>query len=197
MELDDLKQNWKSLDGKISPSQQQVLDLIRKNTSGPASQLKHHFIKGMIFIPILAVFAITEIRGKGVFENLLQWWIIAFCLIIIVYFILNYFLMSRMQSMEGNVKANMQRQVNLLKLGLKWRLIFTRGFILLFLVLLEVRIHVKPPAEPSFWYGPWRFLMYAGIFLALYFFTKFVTDNRYRKPIMQLEQISGEMEDEI
>ena len=198
MELDDLKQNWAKSNETIKYRHRDVLEIIQGRSEGPAAKLKRRFRKGMIALPLIASIAITKLSKKsGFIYEVFTWYLIGFCLLIMIYFYLNYRLISRMQTMEGDVKTHLQRQVRLLRQGLKWRLLITRSLLLVFFLLLEFFMYQKQDMGIDDWSHQslaLRLSVYAGVFLFFYFLTKWATDHRYKKHIRHLEMLTEQME---
>lgn len=197
MELDDLKQAWNKSDNAISHGNRNIIELIQNKSAGPAAKLKRRFKKGMILIPFILSIAVLKLtKHSGLLPQLLVWYLSMFGIAMMTYFYLNYRLINSMQTLEGSVKDNLQKQVKLLRIGLRWRLLITRGMFLTFIVLTELLMYFKIVPETENWrqYGLFlRLSIYAGSALFFYFLTKFATDFRYKKHILRLEELIEEM----
>jgi hypothetical protein len=196
MELDDLKTGWQLEKG--GTGNRDILQMIRSRSEGPAARLRRRFRKGMLILPVLAVVSAREFFGRhGAIFEALSWYLMGFCLLLFVYFFLNYRLLGQMQSVEGDVRNHLKRQVRLLRKGLYWRLLLTRSMFVSMFLLLELLMYLKKDAGFESWEGRpllFRLAVYAGVFAFLYFFTKKATNHRYKKHFEDLDQLVHEME---
>jgi hypothetical protein len=196
MELDELKQSWQKATEKMELPNRDVLELIQHRSEGPVAQLKRRFRKGMILILLVTGFSLIELHGKSDLSEIMKWYLAGFCGMILIYFYLSYRLVSKMQEMQETVKANLQRQVHLLKTGLKWRLIVTRSMFVLYMVFLEAYMYLRPKDGLTQWRAlptGERLVIYAGIFLFMYLLTKYATTHRYKRHIEHLERLTEQM----
>ena len=197
MEIDDLKESWRNSTGKIKTPERDIIALIQNKGNGPAAQLKRRFRKGLLLIPFVACIVTIQFSKKGnLFSDVLYWYFIGFCVGVMAYFYFNYRLVSRMQTMENNVKENLLQQVQTLQAGLKWRLIITRGLVVIFILLLELLLYLRQEPRFSGWYGRpvhIRLLAYAGAVIFFYFLTKFALHHRYGKHIRYLQTLTEQM----
>ncbi|MEJ7685106.1 MAG: hypothetical protein WKG06_46125 [Segetibacter sp.] len=197
MELDDLKQSWTEASKNIKPLNINIMELIQNKSYGPLAQLKNRFRKGLILIPVVVSMLIINLSRKhDVFSDGLFWFYIIFCSLMMLYFFYNYRLINKMQYMDNFVKANFEKQVEILENGLKWRLVITRGLFLVFIVLLEVLMYYKQ--EPSLvkWFVQpltIRISVYAVMIAAFYFITKFAFNYKYRKHVQYLKKLVQQM----
>lgn len=198
MELDDLKQKWTTSNEKIKLPDRDILDMIQNDSQGPVAKLKRRFRKGMVLLPAIAIITATRLAQKhGFIYEVFTWYFITFCLLITLYFYLNYRVVSQIQTVEGDVKTNLKRQVLLLQTGLKWRLLITRGLMILFIILLEFLMQLKQDNGFEGWHHQpifLRLLVYAGTFSGFYLLTKFATNLRYKKHIRHLESLTEQMQ---
>lgn len=198
MELDDLKQPWSESAKNIKPLNTNVMEMIQNKSYGPAAQLKKAFKKRLIIIPVVVGILITNLSRKhDIFSDGLFWFYIIFCLLMMLYFFYNYRLVNKMQYMDNLVKANLEKQVEILERGLKWRLIITRIYFVVFIVMLEILVYYH--REPSLvkWYAQplvIRLLVYAVAIAALYLITKFTFKSRFGSYIENLKKLVQQME---
>jgi Na+/melibiose symporter-like transporter len=196
MELDDLKRGWQLEKG--GAGKRDILQMIRSRSEGPAARLRRRFRIGMLILPLLAVASAREFFGRhGVVFEALTWYLIGFCLLLFIYFFLNYRLLGQMQVSEGDVRNHLTRQVQLLRKGLYWRLLITRSMFASMFLLLELLMYLKKDAGFESWEGRpllLRLAVYAGGFAFLYYFTKKTTNHRYKKHFEDLDQLVREME---
>lgn len=197
MELEELKRAWTKSYDDATAGNRDIFDLIQNKSAGPAARLKRRFKKGMILIPFITTIGIVELWKKVNFmPHVMAWFLLGFGVLMMIYFYLNYRFISRIQTLEGNVKHNLQRQVQLLKNGLRWRLLITRGIIISFIILTELLMYLNIAPELENWQHQqliWRLTVYAGYIIFFYLVTKFATDLRYKKHILRLEELIEQM----
>lgn len=196
MELDDLKKSWQQSNEKVTLPDKDIRELIRNKTTGPVAQLKRRFRRGMLLIVFIAAYIVIESNGYSGSKQFLQGYLLSFCAFILVYFYFNYRLLSQMQATEESVKTNLQRQVRLLKNGLKWRLLVTRTMVALYAVMLEVMMHLHPGNFPK-WQAQSlgvRLAVYLGVFVLIFAISRWGTDLRYKKHIRYLEELAGQLQ---
>lgn len=197
MELDDLKQSWQKATERAERPNRDVQEMLQNRSEGPVAQLKRRFRKGLLLMPALVGISFFELHADNTISWLVRGYLLVFCFLMLIYFYLSYRLVSKMQNMHETVKANLQRQVELLKTGLKWRLLITRSMFLLYAILLEVFMYVRPNDGLSNWRAhslPFRLCAYAGAFIAGYLISKYATNHRYKKQITYLEQLVAQMQ---
>ncbi len=198
MELDDLKQSWTEAAKNIKPLNTNIMEIIQNKSDGPVAYLKKSFRKGLVLIPVVVSMLIINLSRKHeIFSDGLFWFYIIFCSLMMLYFFYNYRLIHKMQYMDNFVKANLEKQVEILENGLKWRLVITRGAFLVFIVLVEVLMYYRQ--EPSLvkWYAQpliVRLAVYAALIAAWYFITKFAFKYRFGKHIQNLKKLVHQMD---
>jgi Na+/melibiose symporter-like transporter len=196
MELDDLKKGWQLEQGRAG--KRDILKMIRSRSEGPAARLRRRFRNGMFILSILTVVIVRKLSDRhGLIFGVLTWYLIGFCLLMFIYFFLNYRLMGRMQVVEEDVRNHLRRQVQLLRKGLYWRLLITRTLFASLFLLLELLMYLKKDEGFDSWAGRpllLRLAVYAGVFAILYYFTKKTMNHRYKKHIEALDQLVHEME---
>jgi hypothetical protein len=196
MELDDLKKSWQQSNQHAHLPDKDIRELIQNKTKGPVAQLKHRFRRGMLLIIVVAAYVVIESNGFYGSKQFLLWYLLSFCAFILVYFYYNYRLLSQMQATEESVKTNLQRQVRLLKKGLKWRLLVTRSMVALYAMTLEIIMHLHPGSFPNWQGKSWvfRLAVYLGVFVLIFAISKWGTDRRYKKHIRYLEELAEQMQ---
>jgi hypothetical protein len=198
MELDELKQSWqRSALGK--PSIPGIRELLHNREYGPIAHLRRRFGKRLIVIPLAMSFLILNLsRHHDIFSDILFWVYVAICIALVGYFYFNYRLLGRMQDFQGQVKANLERQVSILEKGIRWRLAIIRILFVFFIVLLEILLYYHQ--EPSLvkWYARpigLRIAGYAALCLLFYLFTGFVIRHKYSKHVSYLRELVKQMEE--
>jgi hypothetical protein len=196
MELDDLKKNWEAANKDIQIPQRNIQEMIRAS-NGHLNQLRKRFRKGMILMPFIALVSISELSSRHSFMmEVLRWYLVGFCFLMMIYFVVNYIMLNKLERMEGDVKENLEKQVRFLSKGYSLRLIITRTMPLVLFILVEILMIVHPQGGFTKWAGQpliIRMTGYAVIFIALYFFTSWATYHRYKKHIEHLQSLVKEL----
>lgn len=193
MELDDLKQAWNRSSENIQRGNRDILELIQNSSDSPLARLQKRFKRGMVMIPVVAAITFSKLLAKPDFMHIMiASFIGVFCLVMMIYFFIGYKQTSAMQIINDDVKTQLQRQVRLLRNGLLWRRLITRGMILLYCLILEALMYFRPDPALTKWQSQpltLRLSVYAGIYLIIYLITKFALNHRYKKHITRLEEL--------
>lgn len=199
MELDDLKQTWR-LTGNIKhPLKKDIMEFIQQPQYGPVAALKKEFRKQISFMILAMAFIImTTIREiDDLKNNFLFWSYMAFLVGIIVFYFMNYRIVRKMEIMNGDVRSNLQMQIDILETRLKWKRIVLPLVTLFFIVLLEIlpgyqhfRMLDKWHAIPAMT----RIGSYAGVLLLQFFMNKWVTWKKFGSHLDYLKKLLKEME---
>jgi cyanate permease len=197
MELDDLKQSWKQGD-KTPSNTPNIMELIHQKSKGPIASLKTAFRKQMGAITaIMASIIITQARNiDNASSNVLFWTYIGFCLAMIAAFYFNYRLTQKMESMDEQVKNNLEQHVALLEQRLKWQVIGTRLVGLLFVLLLEVLPLYQHGRMLDKWHAlpaAIRFACYAAFFVLQYFLGRAIKQRKFGKHLDHLKSLLQEL----
>ena len=198
MELDYLKKPWQQATEKSRPADTNIMELIQNKSYGPVATLKNRFKKQMIIIPLLFSFVLVQLSWHhNIYYNISFWLFLIAGIAMSGYFLYSYLLISKLQHMEHPVKANLEKQVNLLEKGYKWRLMGVRTLFVVYIILLEMLMYYKQ--EPSLvkWYAQplaIRLLCYAALAIAFFFITRIVVNYKYGKHIRYLKELVQQMQ---
>ena len=198
MELDDLKQTWKQTTIQTNKNTE-IMDLIKHKSYGPIAALKREFRKQiaiMALFPLLLFTLIMKDAGN-IFTNILFWSYVAFCLGMLLFASINYRIVNKMGAMDGVVRANLERQIELLETRLKWKLVALRIVLLFFIVLLEVVPFFQHYRMLDKWHSlsPLvRFGSYAAFLVLQYFLSRMVSERKFGAHITYLKSLIREME---
>jgi hypothetical protein len=147
----------------------------------------------MRLIPAIMIISLLRLSKKPDFlRDPLTWFLITFCVIMFLYFLINFRLMSSMEQKDGSVKANLERQVKLLNKGVRWRLLIMRGAVLLFFAVHELLVglhyHSYTTDGPLYPLAT-RLLIYCAFFIGFFLLTHFAIRFRYKKQIKRMEEL--------
>ena len=200
MELENLKKSWQQSGENIRPPQKNISELIKRGSEQPLERLRRRFRKGMLLMPAVASIVIIQFgRKKDFASEFLVWYLLAFSAIMLVYFYINYRLVTRMQLNEGDVHSNLLRQTKLLTRLLTLRLLLMRGAMILFCMLSEALIYFRHGKGFESWQAhslAYRVAIYSVIFVFFFFFTRIAINHRYRKNIERLQSLIKQSEAE-
>jgi hypothetical protein len=199
MELDDLKKSWNSQPNETSKNIN-IMELIGHKSYGPVAALKRGFrrqMRIMILMPLF-IFIINSRNGEGPVKSILFWAYVGFCIAAVVFFYINYRIASRMEVMEGAVKANLEKQTLLLEQRLRWKTIGLPIATLFFALLVEVLPYVQHYKMLNTWHNlsPFiRFGAYAFVLLFQYIVSRLVSERRFGAHLRHLKNLVKEMRD--
>jgi len=198
MELDDLKQTWKQSEKNQKPLNSNIMDIIQHKSYGPIAALKKRFKKQMIIIPMMLIIVINSFsRHHQLFTDVMFWCYIAFCFSLSIYFYFNYRIVGKMEYMDGMIKSNLERQVEMLEKRLRWHILGVRIALLFFIVLSEVLpyFQYEPMLEKWHTVAPvLRILAYAGLLALQYFASRALSQYKYGKHLSYLKELINEMQ---
>lgn len=196
MELDELKQGWKRSAEKINTHSRDIQSLITDNQSGPVSELRNRFRRGMIIVPLVIAIALSRLsHHHGLAFNVMFCFLLVFALSMVGYFYYNYKLLGRFQTMDITVKEHLQKQATLLEKGVRFRLIFTRAMAVVFIILLELLMYRGK--QLTGWNDKsltTRLTVYTVVLAIFYLVTHLAVKHRYSKNINHLKELVNELE---
>jgi glucan phosphoethanolaminetransferase (alkaline phosphatase superfamily) len=199
MELDDLKKSWQLSAINMKRPQKDISEILKSRSEQPLAKLKRRFLKGIILMPLIAAFVFIEFSPKHSFgSRFLASYLIVFSLIMMAYFYVNYRLVSKMQTNDGDLHTNLLVQTGTLKRLLELRLLLMRFAIAFFFVSIEVIMYARDGHGYESWYAHaaiFRLSVYLAIFVIFFFFTRRAMNHRYRKYIQHLELLLKEFHD--
>jgi hypothetical protein len=199
MELDDLKQSWKDNDSKQKPLHKNIIKMIQNKSYGPVAELKRAFRKQMSLMALLPIlmFMVSLNDVHKALTSVLYWSYVVLCMGSLVFAYYNYRIADELQGMDGMVKSNLEKLVNLLQKRLKWNIIGLRLFTVLFIILLEVIPHFQHYSMLDKWHSlpTWaRFSIYAGFMLFQYVMSPIVMQRKFGRHLNYLKDLVKEME---
>ena len=197
MELDDLKQTWKQSETNKNINTN-IMNLIQHKTYGPIAALKKEFRKQIIvmsLLPLLLIFTNLDDISKPL-TSILFWAYVLFCAGIIVFAYFNYRVVSKMSAMDGMVKSNLEKQVNVLQTRIQWKITGLRIAMLFFIVLTEIVPYVQHYRMLDKWHSlspVIRFGAYAALLLFQYFIGRKIIYRKFGSHLAYLKELVHEM----
>jgi glucan phosphoethanolaminetransferase (alkaline phosphatase superfamily) len=200
MELDDLKKSWQQFDKDVTAPGRDISQILKSSSDQPLAKLKRRFRKGIILMPLIAAIVYIEFSHKHSFgSQFLVYYLVSFSLIMMVYFYVNYRLVSKMQKAEGDLHSTLVLQTKTLKRLIEMRLILMRSAIALFFISLELIMYARQGEGYNNWYAnpfPFRLVVYFAVFIFFFFFTRLAINHRYKKHIEHLQHLLNEFDDD-
>ena len=197
MELDDLKQSWNKQPIETTKNTN-IMELIHHKSYGPVAALKKGFRKQMIIMLLMPgfIFITNSANAEGLLRSILFWSYVGFCILAVVFFYFDYRIATRMESMEGAVKANLDKQTLLLEKRLRWKIIGLPIITLFFILLLEVLPYVQHYRMLNTWHNlsPFiRFGAYGLLLLLQYFASRSINERKFGAHLRHLKELVREM----
>jgi len=199
MELDDLKRSWKEQPVETTKNTN-IMELIQHKSRGPVAALKRGFRKQMLIMLLMPgfIFITNSMNAEGLLRSILFWSYVVFCLFAVLYFYFDYRIATRMESMEGAVKANLEKQTFLLEKRLRWKMIGLPIITLFFILLLEVLPYVQHYRMLNTWHNlsPLiRFGAYGLLLLLQYVASRSINERKFGAHLRHLKELVKEMRD--
>ena len=197
MELDELKQTWKQIPMKNNINTD-IMKLIQHESYGPLAAMKRVFKKQIIVMAVIPlVLLATNLNDVHiVFTSVIFWCYVAFCIGIIVFAYYNYRIVSKMENMDGMVRANLEQQINLLESRMKLELIGMRGVLLFFIVLAEVVPYLQHYRLLDLWHSfspVVRIITYMILLFLQYFMNRRISQRNLGVHLAHLKKLMNEM----
>ncbi|MGB4773066.1 MAG: hypothetical protein WBP58_16510 [Chitinophagaceae bacterium] len=136
MELEQWKDIWKKQEDSPTPSLREILG---KPSNSPIAKMKRNLVLELITLLLsfgaIVVYYLSAYKGK--FQEV--GWIYFFIIILfVVYFILKYRLLTRMECMACEVKSNLMKQVHTLEKYVRFYLIAGTALIPIMIIFFYI-----------------------------------------------------------
>jgi len=199
MELDDLKQAWKQTNDAATPNTNNIMELIHQKGNGPIALLKQAFKKQTRLIIIIALLMfVTNTRYiNQVSSGIFLWFYLAFCVILAGFFYYNYRLVSKMEGMDGMLKTNIEKQIDILETRLKWHINGIASVLIFFIVMAEVVPYFQHYSILDKWHAlsPFiRFAEYALLVTFQYFMSRKLSKRKFGQHLNYLKELVKELQ---
>ena len=199
MELDDLKQTWKLTSNIKQPLKKDIMEFIQQPQYGPVAALKKEFRKqitllilAMAFIIMTTIKEIADLRN-----NFLFWSYMGFLVVAIIFHFINYRIARQMEIMNGDVKSNLQKHIDILETRLRWKRIVLPLVTLFFIVLVEILPGYQHFRMLDKWHAlpvMTRIGSYAGLLVLQFFANRWVTWKKFGSHLEYLKKLLKEIE---
>ncbi len=197
MELDDLKETWKENTIKKTVNKN-IMEMIQHQSYGPVAALKRSYKKQIVVMALLPfILLLSNINDiEKALTSVMYWSYVVFCAGVIVYALYNYRIAEKMQDMNGMVMPNIEQQISLLEKRLQWKIIGLRIALLFFVLLTEILPYFQHYHMLDRWHliSPFiRIGFYAVLFVAQYFLSPKVLQNKFGRHLTYLKELIKEM----
>lgn len=198
MELDDFKQAWKENKLKRNTNKD-IMQMIQQKSYGPVEGLKRAFRKQMILMSILPVliFLANAHDADSVLSSIMFWCYVAFCLGMALFAYYNYRIVDKLNSIDGILKSNLEKQINILEKRMQLNIIQLRIVMMFFIVLTEVVPYLQHFRMLDKWHSLHpliRFGSYAALLILQYFASRALSKRKFGNHLNQLRELVKEME---
>jgi hypothetical protein len=198
MKLDELKQTWKETKTDKHKNAN-IMEMLQHKSYGPIAALKREYRKQMAMMALLPfVLILTNVGAlESVFTSVMFWSYVAFCLGIIAVSYYNYQTASRMEGMDALVRENLEKQIRLLEMRMKWSVTGVRIVLVYFIILTEVLPYFQHYRMLELWHSLapiYRFGTYAALLLAQHFVGRKVCQRRFGGHLNYLKELVRDME---
>src|SRR6202012_1574365 len=145
MELDEFKELYNSSTNKQTPSNQNIMDIIHRESQGPLAELQKKIKYTLYIFPITMLIYLglfIYVMGPDGFTYHLSTSVV-FIILLPEYVVslLNYYTIKKLQNPAGNVKENLANKVSLLKKRYKWYLLINGFLLALVPLFIEADFH--------------------------------------------------------
>ncbi|MBK1897215.1 hypothetical protein [Chryseobacterium paridis] len=201
MELDVLKNSWKTISVDIDQKEFDVISATRKEMASPLEALKKRTKKQLMVLPALLVFLIiVGVTAKETNKSFFIWLAAAILPILIIYHYFNLKLINELEMINGPVKNDIEIKITKLIKSNAHYLMATRILFLLLIIASEIllRYHridwiqgLGVLAKINF---PLRLCIYAGIFGLHYLISEYTFNLYFGKYLKKLKALLAEMQ---
>ena len=194
MELDDLKQSWNSTGQQYQGSDYDLNKILTAKVNGPLDALKLAYKRQLVLLPATAAFlAYTCLSNEKLKYNALIWSAVLMMLFLIYGYYRNYKLVQFMQlPAEDGIKQKLENDLQVLHQNVKQELVLYKMFLCVFVIALEATMFYNLVPAYNGWHQlmlPVRVAVYALVFVAQPYITKYFFKKNYGQYINRLQEL--------
>jgi hypothetical protein len=198
MELDDLKQLWNQTPVNTSINTD-IMYIIKHKSYGPVAALKSVYRKQILLMALIPfLLLMTNLQDvQGVLTSVLFWSYVLFCVGMIVFAYYNYRIVTHMEEMDGMVKANLEKHIQLLEKRARMELAGIRGVMLFFIALTEIVPYFQQYRMLDKWHALPLFVRvsaYMGLFVLQYLLNRKIKQRKVGRHLDYLKELVNEMQ---
>ncbi|AZA84392.1 hypothetical protein C1637_05995 [Chryseobacterium lactis] len=201
MELDTLKNSWKTISIDTNQNEFDIISATKKEMISPLMELKRKSKNQVKILPILFAFlVVVASKISNVSDNLLIWMALIILPILTVYYYFNLKLIHDLETFNGSVKNDIETKIKrLIKTNITY-LIITRVFFLAVIIFCELFLRnnkydlvegLHALAKLSF---PFRLGIYGAIFGMHYLISQYTFKQYFGKYLEQLKKVLSDMQ---
>lgn len=202
MELDNLKNIWRSLDKELPDhhDDEQIAALIGKQSQSPIAKMRHNLL--IEFIMVVVMYGACVIYYFIAFEGRMaevSWFMLVAGLFFLVYYFRKNKLLNKMQCLSCHVRSNLETQVSTLEKYIRFYLIAGTLLAPGFLIFLSFLLYYKVPSLKVFINNPfWKIapiwlITISMVTLIVYLCNRWYINKLYGRHIKGLRKMLEEM----
>ncbi|MDQ1806162.1 hypothetical protein RAH57_19415 [Chryseobacterium sp. CKR4-1] len=201
MELDVLKNNWKTISVNVDQNEFDIISATRRGIASPLDALKKRTKKQLMILPALFVFLIIAgINANKTGNSFFIWVAAAILPVMIIYHFFNLKLINGLETFNGPVKKDIEIKIRKLIKSNGRYLIATRFLFLLLIISSEVLLRYNRVdwiqgldllAKIDF---PLRLCIYAAIFGFHYLISEYTFNKYFGQYLKKLKDVLAEMQ---
>jgi hypothetical protein len=198
MELENLKQTWQESSNISKPLNTNTMELIQNKSYGPLASIISKFKTQLLALPLLiGLFIYQLITKPQLFHSPAIWILYSIGIMLSIYFIYNYSLVSNLQKPSDAVKLNMEVQIKKLESSFKWFRIVASVYYLLIPIALELALYFNIEKDFQQW-GQVnifiRIVTYAAGFVFMILLSKRWFKREYGEHLQSLKRLIEQMQ---
>lgn len=205
MELDELKEIWKTASGVPHRSNDEILQMMQETSKSPVAKMRRNLLMELLVVVVsvscVSVYYFTAFNGR---LQEVSWAYILLALLFFWYYYQKNKLLKSMQCVACRVKSNLELQLKTLEKYVKLYLIIGTALIPVMLCFMFYLVlnYKKIPINNSFGMNgdegnfTLLYVLFTVVFtVALYFLNRWYIHLLYGRHIHKLKQLIREMEE--
>lgn len=201
MELDVLKNSWKTISVDVDQSEFDIISATRKEMASPLEALKKRTKKQLMTLPALLVFlVIVGVTTNNASNSFFIWLAASILPVLIIYHYFNLRLINNLETFNGTVKYDIETKIRKLIKNNAAYLMATRLLFLLLIISSEILLRYNKVewvqglnllSKIDF---PFRLCIYVGIFGLHYLISEYTFNLYFGKYLKKLKDLLAEMQ---
>lgn len=205
MELDELKEIWKTASGEPHRSNDEILQMMQEPSKSPVAKMRRNLLMELLVVVVsvswVSVYYFTAFNGR---LQEVSWAYILLSLLFFWYYYQKNKLLKSMQCVACRVKSNLELQLKTLEKYVRLYLIIGTALIPVMLCFMFYLVlnYKKVPINNSFGMNgdegnfTLLYVLFTVVFtVALYFLNRWYIHLLYGRHIHKLKQLIREMEE--
>jgi hypothetical protein len=197
MELDEFKELYNRSADEKTLTDQNITDMITQESQGPLAQLQKKTKYTLYLFPLSIIFFVSAFIALGAHEishNVTMWLLFLALFSEYIVSVLNYYTIKKMQQASGNVRENLLKKMNTLRLRYKLYFILYISLFLMMPAALELS-HFTGHFAGLAKINPFiRIAWYVLVFGCLFVIKKEAQKQQYEQYLDQLKRLLDQMQ---